>query len=385
MRNFKENSGITLIALVVTVIVLLIILSITVTIGLGGIGETKEDKLISELGIVQNAVLQQYYKYTVSKSASDIIGTEVQTTEIESIANDMGITLSEIYGTGKEYNYYRLTPEQLKEIGIRKAKDTYIVNYSTGEVINDTTKTTESGYELYIQGTSTVDASLSYIEDGLVLHYDGINNTGNGHSDTATVWKDLSGNNNDGTLRNFNFTTNSEWQENSLEFDGINDAVTITQMNYPNVTLEIVVSEKVIPSGEVCYITNAETGGYSIYRANSSTAKGISIYNAGVGYKFVYLTDNSNLINKKYSLGLTYDGNNASVYQSAIKHNTSSVTAVGYPVNNTVMALGCNPSGANPYSSYLNGNIYSVRIYNRALTDEEMLHNYNIDRARFGI
>ena len=37
-------------------------------------------------------------------------------------------------------------------------------------------------------------------------------------------------------------------------------------------------------------------------------------------------------------------------------------------------------------SSYFsNNNINSFRIYNRALTDEEVAHNYRIDKSRFGI
>ena len=31
------------------------------------------------------------------------------------------------------------------------------------------------------------------------------------------------------------------------------------------------------------------------------------------------------------------------------------------------------------------GNIYSIRIYNRNLTDEERLHNLEIDKQRFNI
>ena len=35
--------------------------------------------------------------------------------------------------------------------------------------------------------------------------------------------------------------------------------------------------------------------------------------------------------------------------------------------------------------SYLNGKIYSVRIYNRALTDKEIEQNYKRDISRFNI
>lgn len=151
-KRLSSNKGVTLIALVITIIVLLVLVTITVTSGLGGIGETKSDKLVTELGIVQNAALQQYYKYTLTRNDNDLVGEEVTGAELDSIANEMGITLTEINWTGLETKYYRLTPENLKEIGIKQSKDTYIINYETGEVINDTQRITDTGEKLYISG-----------------------------------------------------------------------------------------------------------------------------------------------------------------------------------------------------------------------------------------
>lgn len=60
--------------------------------------------------------------------------------------------------------------------------------------------------------------------------------------------------------------------------------------------------------------------------------------------------------------------------------------AIKAPNANTILALGTNPSGTNAQQgAWLNGKIYSVHIYNRALTDEEIAQNYAIDKARFGI
>ena len=33
----------------------------------------------------------------------------------------------------------------------------------------------------------------------------------------------------------------------------------------------------------------------------------------------------------------------------------------------------------------MKGKIYSIRVYNRALTQEEINHNYQMDKKRFGI
>ena len=36
-------------------------------------------------------------------------------------------------------------------------------------------------------------------------------------------------------------------------------------------------------------------------------------------------------------------------------------------------------------ASYFNGTIYSVRVYNRALTDEEVQRNYELDKILYGV
>lgn len=42
----------------------------------------------------------------------------------------------------RDKQYYLLTPETLKKLDINNSKDTYIVNYYTGECYNSTVRTT---------------------------------------------------------------------------------------------------------------------------------------------------------------------------------------------------------------------------------------------------
>lgn len=53
--------------------------------------------------------------------------------------------------------------------------------------------------------------------------------------------------------------------------------------------------------------------------------------------------------------------------------------------SNTNFVLGADPSGTSASGSYTPMKVYSVRIYNRALTDEETQQNYEIDKQRFNI
>ena len=154
--NLKNQKGITLIALVVTIIVLLILAGITINMGTQSIKDSREDTLLSELGMVQNAILQRKTKADLTDEAYpgdkiDIATVNSVIAEINSQQTGEDIELKD-NSEGKENNYYLLTTSNngLNNLGITKSENEYIVNYETGEVINFTTKVTESGKPLYI-------------------------------------------------------------------------------------------------------------------------------------------------------------------------------------------------------------------------------------------
>ena len=61
-KVINKEKGITLLALVVTIIMLIILASTIVNIGQNEIKESEENARLSELGIVQNAILQRKTK-----------------------------------------------------------------------------------------------------------------------------------------------------------------------------------------------------------------------------------------------------------------------------------------------------------------------------------
>lgn len=149
----EEQKGITIITLVITVIVLMIISGIGITMGTNAIKSTKDNKLTSELVIVQQAILEQYTKYQVTKDSSYLLGDKVKSEEMNQIAKDLNIQLASIPDTYSNKEYYRLDKASLLKMGIQDAEDEYIVNYISGEVINITKKTT-SNNALYIRANS---------------------------------------------------------------------------------------------------------------------------------------------------------------------------------------------------------------------------------------
>ena len=156
-KIIKDEEGITLLALVITIIVLIILVSTVINIGKNGIKESKEEAMLSELGIVQNAILQR-------KTKADLTGEDYPGETIIDASINLEETIEEINdkkASGEEgitrkdeddSHYYFLSTENggLEALGITNSEDAYIVNYETGEVINYTTKLTGTGKPLYI-------------------------------------------------------------------------------------------------------------------------------------------------------------------------------------------------------------------------------------------
>ena len=235
-----------------------------------------------------------------------------------------------------------------------------------------------SRMSLYIPASSSV-TEKTYIKNGLILHLDGINNTGSGHSNTSTIWKDLSGNNNNGTV------TGATWGNTGLTFDGIDDWVSIKELNYPEVSLEVVFKDNSIVDNSHHYMfCNMEQGGYGLgNNGNNGLVGQVCVNNE---YQYLSIDNFDSTI--KNTLTITSNGKESKLYlngnlaKSIIVENG----IISYPNNNTIMALGTNPEGStNIQLESYKGNIFSARMYNRVLTEQEIKNNYEIDKSRFGM
>ena len=176
-NKMKRNKGITLIALAITVIVLIILASVGTYSGVSALRDSKERAQISEIGMVQQAVVENYTKYEMVKDMNEnasnqyLIGEQMNYSDVQDIVDEINgkkasteeaVTLKvttnygNVEGTTEkkpEY-YYLLGLDDLEKIGISQAEgDTYIVNYLTGEVINKELQVTRNGIPLYIYAT----------------------------------------------------------------------------------------------------------------------------------------------------------------------------------------------------------------------------------------
>lgn len=247
-------------------------------------------------------------------------------------------------------------------------------NSTWTEVINDATLETSNGHRI----NAYTDVNNGYISDGLVLWYDGYANTGKTRTATTTTWKNLASSSYTGTL------TGGTWYDNYLYLDGTDDWVKIAEMNYANPTVEVVYKKTgYTGNGEEALVGNFEHGGYGITYLKSQGQIAGEFYVSGA-YNLLY---KDITLNKIDALVTSFDGSVMKLFSNGSLYSQQSLFGtIGSPTNSTVMAIGGNPTGTSVVSpSHFLGNIYSVRIYNKALTSDEILHNYIQDKQKFNL
>ena len=80
----------------------------------------------------------------------------------------------------------------------------------------------------------------------------------------------------------------------------------------------------------------------------------------------------------------TYSISRARAYENCIGQSFS--TNKGYMTGaNSKIIVGGSGRGASDIYDVFNGQIYSIRIYNRQLTEAEVLNNQRIDNTRFNL
>ena len=222
-----------------------------------------------------------------------------------------------------------------------------------------------------------------YVQDGLVLHLDGIRNAGADaeHSNAATEWTDLARGSTASILRSGADT--SDWTENGYYFGGGSHAELSDQISLTNtVTVQV-----------VCNVdTNVQTATWPTL-AGAGNADACNLYYAR--------KDNDNRMTFKNANGGhcrmpkdTWEGR----YVTAIRNGTvnritqgatisasdPSSTAASANIGTQTWRVGSAKGSGNGLAArYLNGTVHAVRVYDRALSNEELAWNRAIDEARF--
>lgn len=212
-------------------------------------------------------------------------------------------------------------------------------------------------------------SAKSYVQDGLVAMWDGIENAGWGvHDAAATTWADLTGN-------GYNLTvgTQSSFTTNSLLYS----SVVAKGAAYRNSTIGGVLQCEIC-----CDIT-------------SKAGSGIIVCNGPAHWDYpnniVVTSNNTRGVQTSYT-----KRHEAYVRQTGI-YRISCTKDILYADGKQVIDTGFNSadwaSGMSQFSLFgrddINywslGSIYSVRLYNRELTADEVALNDTVDVARFNL
>jgi hypothetical protein len=220
------------------------------------------------------------------------------------------------------------------------------------------------------------NAGPDIIEDGLVFCVDAANI--NSYPKSGTTWSDLAGSN-DGTMQSMSFANYSPDNGGSLIFDGASDYVSLPEngMSYPNTnsdfTLEVIAKVNTFTPQYQVFFQQEDSGG------TGRTWLGVSDFDTY--YTFLggsYLGATRTLsVNTVYHMILKYDSGTLflGLDGSWEHYSTKSIDE-----NSTgSFRIGSGKSTLHP----VNGNIYSVKIYNRALTADEVRQNYEATVGRF--
>jgi hypothetical protein len=224
-----------------------------------------------------------------------------------------------------------------------------------------------------------ITRSGGIVTNGLVLYLDGKQYPGSG-----TTWTDLSGNSNTGTL--VNGVGYDGGNGGSLVFDGVDDVVTgsITPLT-SNYSIELWFKLITSNSSDNSLIALTASNSHGFLGEVSHSDKKIRFlhrFGYGVGGGDSFYSSGSINLNQIYSISWVRDSNQK-IYING--NFDSQITSTNSAFDSNLNQLVIGQLVQNNSSRIINGNIYSTKIYNRALTAAEIQQNFNATRSRFGI
>jgi hypothetical protein len=219
--------------------------------------------------------------------------------------------------------------------------------------------------------TTFYQAKRGIVQDGLVLNLDAaVDASYSG----GTTWRDLSSSNRD--LEIYNTIPHYKNKGGEFLFDGSSDFMQTTDWQ--------------ILTGNASYTydiffkkyNNNNSNWISYGSASPNSLNQVGIYGGTLG-ALQYANDtgvsaSSVSSNEWHSLIVTHDGSTTKIYVDGSVGASKSTT---YSFGSSNLNIGRAITGTN----HANISLGYVRIYNRALTSDEIARNYNATRHRFGV
>ncbi|QPI17134.1 hypothetical protein [Staphylococcus phage vB_StaM_SA1] len=250
------------------------------------------------------------------------------------------------------------------------------------------------------------------VKDGLVLWYDfkGMKNS----DVNKGVTKDLSGNGNlEAQQLNFAYTNESGYGNKGLKFDGIDDRL-IPVIKYPDNTVETLdmkkinngqkfsveislkMTEKIMTQGSEIFMTNKTYGrfwiqfikDFNITSSDEFVVSASTYYGAEGGRSaYSHSTIGGYKYGDEFHITATLDKNDKLIlYVNGAKKDEkplNDITITTPQEKDLITFFG--QGSADVYYRRFEHEMYSLKIYDRVLSEAEVAHNYQIEKKRWDL
>jgi hypothetical protein len=237
-------------------------------------------------------------------------------------------------------------------------------------------------------------------DSSLILYLDAANPLS--YPGSGTNWNDLTSYLNNGTL--FNGPTFDSTNLGGFIFDGVDDYVDTTNLSNLSATTPFTLTAWVQSSGLgpviSCFkyaVPSSTNGAAGVEFSYQSGAFFLSIFDgsndylqAGSAFPSIYSNvnvfvtyDGSNdADNMKFYINGNLQGPFDGTYGTLVLNNLPLTQPFTY---NIPWKIGTNSLAPNDIITPFTGTIYTAQVYNRVLSDQEILQNYEALKGRFGI
>lgn len=218
------------------------------------------------------------------------------------------------------------------------------------------------------------------VKDGLALYYD-MKGTSNNSQYKSTL-KDISGNNSDAALENFNYTSESGYSEKGLKFDGVDDSISSVnsiKRNSKDISIEIAIDD----------LDKSTNWQYLVSLTHESNDNFMSVLihyfqvdvhiNNDAGIQHAYYSIKKDA--KHIIVTLTGDEN---MEQKVYIDGTLTAINGGEIISN-ISVMDNELEFHKPSNNENKTSMKSLRLYDRILTDQEVQQNYQLEKERWGL
>lgn len=218
------------------------------------------------------------------------------------------------------------------------------------------------------------------VTDGLVLALDAANTKS--YPGSGTTWFDISGNNNHITLTNGPTFDNSAIK--SISFDGVDDFGTINSNASLTMSQPTLIVTCTAGSLQTTVLAKGGGGAYwnyglrirgsnTVFYARQNNFDTVSPTFAATPYTFnVY--------------GLVWTGTTVNFYRNGVFGGSNASDYSPQANNSLFLRIGCAWNNLTSQNvEFFDGKIASIQIYNRALSNTEVVQSSNAIKSRFGL